>query len=63
MQNGTTTIGLFEGIFENNILTFKPTDARAIEKHLQQNGITPDSPTKGSTGPTHLMLTDLEAMC
>jgi predicted lactoylglutathione lyase len=58
MQNGTTTIGLFEGMFEHNILTFNPTDARAIERKLVQNGITLDSQTKGNTGPTHLMLKD-----
>lgn len=58
MQNGATTIGLFEGMFEHNILTFNPGDVRNIEKQLLKNGIVVDSQTQGNTGPTHCMLKD-----
>ncbi|MDX1591977.1 MAG: VOC family protein [Balneolaceae bacterium] len=52
MKNGDALIGLFQGMFEGNILTFNPgwdsdanklsdfTDVREIQKHLKENGIT-----------------------
>lgn len=71
LQNGTTKIGLFQGMFERNMLTFNPgwdaarntltdfTDVRDIQKHLRSQGLEPvpavDETTKG---PGHLMLTD-----
>jgi hypothetical protein len=58
MSQGTTNIGLFEGMFEDNLLTFNPTDARAIEKHLVDNGIKMDSACSGDSGPTHCLLKD-----
>lgn len=58
LQKDTTVIGLFEGMFESNILTFNPTDVRAIEKHLQHNGIVIETPTKGESGPAHCVLKD-----
>ena len=51
MKNGSCLIGLFQGMFEGNILTFNPgwdsdantlsdfSDVREIQKHLQENGI------------------------
>ncbi|BFM48912.1 VOC family protein [Marinomonas sp. THO17] len=51
MKNGDTNIGLFQGMFENNILTFNPgwdqnaksvssfDDVRALHKKLQSEGI------------------------
>jgi predicted lactoylglutathione lyase len=58
LQKATTVIGLFEGMFESNILTFNPTDVRAIEKHLQDNNIEIDTATQGESGPTHCVLKD-----
>ena len=52
MQNGTTNIGLFQGMFEQNILTFNPgwtqtaeslddfTDVRDIQAALKNAGAT-----------------------
>ena len=71
LQNGTTKIGLFEGFFENNILTFNPgwnsnaekltsfTDVRSIQQELKAKGInfTVEADTQ-SSGPAHCMLTD-----
>lgn len=51
MKNGDTLIGLFEGMFEGNLLTFNPgwdanaqvvenfDDVRYIQKHLKQKGV------------------------
>ena len=58
MGSGSTNIGLFEGMFEYNIMTFNPIDARSIEKHIVENGIIVDSPCKGDSGPAHCVLKD-----
>ena len=51
LQNGTTTIGLFQGMFENNTMTFNPgwnhkmevlddfNDVREIQSTLQDQGV------------------------
>lgn len=71
MKNGNSLIGLFQGMFENNILTFNPgwdetgsnleefDDIRAIQQHLKSKGI--DIGTEiddQSSGPARLMITD-----
>lgn len=58
LQKDTTVIGLFEGMFDSNILTFNPINVRAIEKHLINNNITIDTVTQGDSGPTHCVLKD-----
>ncbi|GFD89996.1 hypothetical protein KUL152_22220 [Tenacibaculum sp. KUL152] len=58
MQNGQTMIGLFEGMFEDNILTFNPSDVRAVQDHLLDKGISIDVPVKGNSGPGHLVVKD-----
>lgn len=52
LKNGTHVIGLFQGMFERNILTFNPgwdsnaskldtfTDVRALQRQLKREGIT-----------------------
>lgn len=71
MKNGDTNIGLFQNMFENNILTFNPgwdqsaqetdeyTDVREIQAKLKQHGVELQSATdeKGS-GPAHIVFTD-----
>jgi lactoylglutathione lyase len=71
MKNGDANIGLFQGMFEKNILTFNPgwdqdarpigpfTDVRDIQKDLRSKGITLDSEADPlSKGPANIMLTD-----
>lgn len=71
LQNETTKIGLFQGMFERNMLTFNPgwdsskatlpdfVDVRDIQKALKARGLTPDPAADESTsGPAYLMLTD-----
>ena len=71
MVNGTAVIGLFEGLFEGNILTFNPgmgqdmstledfTDVREIRDSLVEAGIemTTDADPDG-TGPAHMAFKD-----
>lgn len=39
MQNGGAVIGLFQGMFTENVLTFNPADVRAVKAALAQQGI------------------------
>ena len=71
MVNGTTIIGLFHGMFEENILTFNPglaqdtsrvedfTDVREIRASLVSDGveIATDTDPEG-TGPAHIVVVD-----
>lgn len=59
MQSGESTIiGLFQGMFEQNILTFNPKDVRAIQAHLKDNDITLLEEAEPGEGPAHITLTD-----
>lgn len=71
MKNGTTIIGLFQGMFEKNILTFNPgwdtnaqeldsyTDVRELQKELRQKGIEfAQEADEDSTGPAHFVIED-----
>ena len=71
LQNGTSTIGLFQGMFSKNTLTFNPgwdrtgatlpafDDVREIQRALKSRGITPAPEADESTsGPASLMVID-----
>jgi catechol 2,3-dioxygenase-like lactoylglutathione lyase family enzyme len=71
LQNETGTIGLFEGLFEKNILTFNPgwdrnsktlkefSDVRDIQKTLVERGLTlVTKADEASTGPASLLVID-----
>lgn len=60
LRNGEAKIGLFQGMFEKNILTFNPTDARGIQKELKSKGITDFAleADESTTGPVHFVLSD-----
>lgn len=71
LKNGAAVIGLFQGMFEGNWLTFNPgwdgnaqnleefVDVRAIQKHLKANGIQLDKEAdESTTGIEHIMLKD-----
>jgi len=53
------TIGLFEGMFEKNIMTFNPPDARIIQRDLKQAGVELlVEADESTTGPAHIVLED-----
>ncbi len=71
LKNGGCTLGLFQGMFEGNILTFNPgwdsegkelkqyTDVRALQKSLKKLGVALTSEAdETSTGPASFMVTD-----
>ncbi len=71
LQNETATIGLFQGMFDKNVLTFNPgwdrsaatlpdfDDVREIQRTLKTRGLVlATSADEASTGPSSLMLLD-----
>ena len=71
LQNGTTTVGLFQGMFEKNVMTFNPgwdkdqntvkgfQDVRELQSKLMERGITPTKMAEASgDGPDHFILED-----
>jgi catechol 2,3-dioxygenase-like lactoylglutathione lyase family enzyme len=71
LKNGSAVIGLFQGMFEKNILTFNPgwdqsanplatfTDVREVQRALDAAGVpltTRADPD--SAGPAHIVLSD-----
>ncbi|APY10799.1 glyoxalase [Seonamhaeicola sp. S2-3] len=71
MKNGNALIGLFQGMFEQNILTFNPgwdenanavksfDDVRAIQKHLKNHNIKLEREADENTsGPASIVMYD-----
>lgn len=71
LRNGSTTIGLFQGMFDKNILTFNPgwsplaepldhfTDVREIQRHLDALGVEfATRADESTTGPASFVITD-----
>lgn len=71
MKNGNAIIGLFEGMFDNNIITFNPgwdenaqnvedfDDVRFIQEHLKKCGVVLTAEADiNTTGPAHITLAD-----
>ena len=71
MKNGSCTIGLFQGMFEKNILTFNPgwdenatkldsfTDVRELQRQLKAKGIKIETEADEETsGPASFVLVD-----
>lgn len=71
MKNEASIIGLFQGMFENNIITFNPgwdqdantldifDDVRLIQDHLKSKGIKLEQEVDASTsGPASIVVMD-----
>ncbi|MBL8346684.1 MAG: VOC family protein [Rubrivivax sp.] len=71
LRNGAATVGLFQGMFEKNMLTFNPgwdadckklpdfTDVRELQRQLRAQGIEPATPADtATTGPAHFVVID-----
>lgn len=71
MKNGDHIVGLFQGMFDKNILTFNPgwdqdanklgsfTDVRALQRELKARGVTLVSEADESTsGPASFVVVD-----
>jgi catechol 2,3-dioxygenase-like lactoylglutathione lyase family enzyme len=71
MKNGDHIIGLFQAMFDGNMLTFNPgwdqnaqnledfDDVREIQKKLKEQGLTLEKDTDETTsGPAHIYLKD-----
>ncbi len=71
LKNGQTIIGIFEGMFDKNMLTFNPgwdaetntlqtfTDVRDIQKDLKKNGVELTTQAdETTTGPASFIVID-----
>jgi lactoylglutathione lyase len=70
LKNGTTLIGLFQGMFEKNTLTFNPgwdsnaqlvpgfTDVRELQRQLKEKGVAFTVEAKDGAGPAHFVVVD-----
>lgn len=71
LKNGDAVIGLFQGMFEKNMLTFTPgwdsnaemlenfTDVRQLQRQLKAQGVQFQSEAdEKTTGPAYFMLED-----
>ena len=71
LRNGDWTVGLFQGMFDKNTLTFNPgwnaegellgefTDVRDLQRHLKSQGMSLASEAgENSTGPASFMIID-----
>jgi catechol 2,3-dioxygenase-like lactoylglutathione lyase family enzyme len=71
MKNGNALVGLFQGMFENNILTFNPgwdensrpleafDDVREIQKELKEKGVKFENEADETTaGPASFVIMD-----
>ena len=71
LKNGDCIIGLFQGMFEKNMLTFNPgwdsnanaveqfTDVREIQRSLKQQGVQfLTEADETTTGPAHFIVED-----
>ncbi len=71
LKNGDTVIGLFQGMFENNILTFNPgwdsnaqkldsfTDVRELQRQLKAQGVElATEADESTTGPASFIVVD-----
>ena len=59
LQNGKAVIGLFQGMFDMNILTFNPTDLRPIQSALKEHDLEFDYEADMTTsGPCSASLKD-----
>ncbi len=61
MKRGDYKIGLFQDMFEENIITFNPDDARSIHADLKEKGIEflMESPSiQEEKGPCHFCIAD-----
>ena len=71
MKNGDHTIGLFQGMFEKNILTFNPgwdtnaqrlptfTDVRELQRQLKAQGVELQQVAdESTTGPASFIVVD-----
>jgi lactoylglutathione lyase len=71
LKNGACKLGLFQGMFEKNVLTFNPgwdaegaplssdfTDVRELQRELEAQGIAIEQPAAAGEGPAHITLVD-----
>lgn len=58
LERAGTKIGLFQGLFDTNTLTFNPPDVRSLQAHLESRGVEFVIRAPDGDGPASAMLVD-----
>lgn len=59
LKSGETVIGLFQGMFPKNVMTFNPKDVRNIQQRLKAMGVTLiKEANENTTGPESIVFLD-----
>lgn len=58
LKNGDAKIGLFQNMFQGNMMNFNPADGRAVEVAIKAAGHAIETETTGEDGPCHFTLKD-----
>jgi catechol 2,3-dioxygenase-like lactoylglutathione lyase family enzyme len=58
LQNGEAKIGLYQDMFDGNVMTFNPPDVREVEEQLKQSGVKLVKGSGKGDGPAHVVLKD-----
>lgn len=58
LRNGEIVIGLFQGMFDRNLLTFNPSDVRSVQKELLEKGVELIEKAEEGDGPAHITMVD-----
>ncbi len=59
LRNGDAKIGLFQGMFDANVVTFNPPDVRAVQKAMKAAGLEfVQEADESTTGPASATLFD-----
>lgn len=58
LRRGEIRIGLFQGMFEENLMTFNPPDVRAIQARLKESGVALEKEADDGEGPAHIVVKD-----
>ncbi len=58
LEQDGVKIGLFQGMFEKNMLTFNPVDVRSIQARLEQQGVAFVKQAEPGDGPASAVVVD-----
>jgi catechol 2,3-dioxygenase-like lactoylglutathione lyase family enzyme len=59
LRNGEARLGLFQGMFDENVLTFNPADVRDVQRAMKERGIEfVVEVDEGGRGPGYATLLD-----
>lgn len=58
LGNGDAKIGIFQGMFKENMITFNPPDARAVQAVIKAANYPLEKQAEEGEGPAHFVVKD-----